>query len=49
MQSFEPTITATVYDVLSVEKSIASRQSFGGTAPKEVQKQITSWRETLKI
>ncbi len=49
MQSFEPTITATVYDVLSVEKSIASRQSSGGTAPKEVQKQITWWRETLEI
>ena len=33
-----------VYDVLTVEASVASRKSFGGTAPSEVRKQIAYWR-----
>jgi argininosuccinate lyase len=33
MQRIEPTITAAVYDVLDAESSVASRTSFGGTAP----------------
>jgi argininosuccinate lyase len=36
MQRIEPRITAAVYDVLTVEKSVASRTSFGGTAPANV-------------
>ncbi|HYM03596.1 MAG TPA: argininosuccinate lyase [Stellaceae bacterium] len=36
MQGVEPGITAAVYDVLTVEKSVASRTSFGGTAPVNV-------------
>jgi argininosuccinate lyase len=36
MQRLEPRITAAVYDVLTVEKSVASRTSFGGTAPANV-------------
>src|SRR5579883_2873126 len=36
MQRVEPRITAEVYDVLTVEKSVASRTSFGGTAPTHV-------------
>ena len=36
MQSIEPRITASVYDVLTVEKSVASRTSLGGTAPVNV-------------
>jgi argininosuccinate lyase len=36
MQRVEPRITAAVYDVLTVEKSVASRTSFGGTAPASV-------------
>jgi len=36
MQSVEPRISDAVYDVLSVEKSVASRISFGGTAPANV-------------
>ncbi len=38
MQQIEPNITAHIFDVLTVEKSVASRLSFGGTAPKNVQK-----------
>ncbi|MEM7439989.1 MAG: argininosuccinate lyase [Pseudomonadota bacterium] len=44
MQTQHPAITAGVYDVLSVEKSVASRVSFGGTAPSEVRAAITRWR-----
>ncbi|MFV0431232.1 MAG: argininosuccinate lyase [Alphaproteobacteria bacterium] len=36
MQSVEPKITDDIYNVLSVEKSVASRTSFGGTAPNNV-------------
>ncbi|WP_457581191.1 argininosuccinate lyase [Ensifer canadensis] len=44
LQSIHPSITAKVFDVLTVEASVASRTSFGGTAPNEVRKQIAWWR-----
>ena len=34
-------------DVLSVEASVASRQSYGGTAPVRVREQIARWRARL--
>jgi len=37
MQSVEPGITADVYGVLTVEASVASRTSLGGTAPDRVR------------
>jgi argininosuccinate lyase len=45
LQSINPAITAGIFDVLTVEASVASRKSFGGTAPSEVRKQIAWWRE----
>jgi argininosuccinate lyase len=36
MQKLEPRITSAVFEVLTVEKSVASRTSFGGTAPDAV-------------
>ncbi|MCQ2003077.1 argininosuccinate lyase [Rhizobium sp. NRK18] len=44
LQSINPAITDKVFDVLTVEASVASRTSFGGTAPSEVRKQIAYWR-----
>ena len=44
LQSINPAITAGIFDVLTVEASVASRRSFGGTAPSEVRKQIAWWR-----
>ena len=38
-------ITAAVYDVLSVDASVASRTSFGGTAPARVRAAIAAARE----
>ncbi len=47
MQKIEPGITADVYSVLSLEASVNSRTSFGGTAPERVREQILFWREKL--
>lgn len=44
LQAIHPSITAKVFDVLTVEASVASRTSFGGTAPSEVKRQIAWWR-----
>ncbi|HCQ63863.1 MAG TPA: argininosuccinate lyase [Rhodobacteraceae bacterium] len=41
-------ISESVYDVLTVEASIASRQSYGGTAPIRVREQVALWRERLR-
>jgi argininosuccinate lyase len=45
LQSVEPRITEDVYTVLSVEASVASRRSFGGTAPERVRAAVAAARE----
>ena len=47
MQSVEPRITDDVFSVLTVEASVASRTSYGGTAPDNVRAQIARWKEKL--
>jgi argininosuccinate lyase len=47
MQSVEPRITDDVYSVLTAEHSVASRTSFGGTAPENVRKAAAAARERL--
>jgi len=47
MQSVEAQITDAVYEVLGVENSVASRVSYGGTAPAQVRAQIARWKEAL--
>ena len=47
MQQVEPRITEAVFDVLSVEASVASRTSYGGTAPVRVREQVRRWQEEL--
>jgi argininosuccinate lyase len=47
MQEIEPQITKAVYDVLSADKSAASRTVFGGTAPKNVRAQAKRWLKRL--
>ena len=37
LQKVEPAITSAVYDVLDADRSVASRTSFGGTAPERVR------------
>ena len=47
MQAEEPRITDAVYAVLGVENSVASRTSYGGTAPGNVRAQAERWLEAL--
>ncbi len=44
MRAAHPGITAEVYGVLGVDNSVASRRSFGGTAPSGVRARIADWR-----
>jgi argininosuccinate lyase len=48
MREVEPKITAEVLNVLSVEASVKSRTSFGGTAPKNVLAQAKGWLKRLE-
>jgi argininosuccinate lyase len=40
-------ITQAALDALSVEHSVESRASYGGTAPARVREQVARWREAL--
>jgi len=48
LQSVDPRITDDVYSVLSVQNSVRSRTSYGGTAPQNVRQAVGRWREMLK-
>jgi argininosuccinate lyase len=48
MQEVEPKITADALRVLSVEASVKSRTSYGGTAPKNVLAQAKAWLKRLE-
>jgi argininosuccinate lyase len=45
LQAIEPAITPAAYDVLQVERSVASRTSFGGTAPERVRAAVAEARK----
>jgi argininosuccinate lyase len=47
MQAEEPRIHNGIFQVLSVEASVASRTSYGGTAPVNVRRMAAEWRERL--
>ena len=49
MKTVHSNINKDVYSVLGVENSVASRQSYGGTAPNQVRMQIARWKEKLKL
>ena len=46
-QSVEPRITEAARAALTVEQSVASRASYGGTAPVRVREQIAAWKKRL--
>ncbi len=48
MKSVHDAITGDVFNVLTVENSVASRTSYGGTAPQQVRVQIARWKEVLQ-
>jgi argininosuccinate lyase len=47
MKKIESRITEAVFEVLTVERSVKSRTSFGGTAPKNVRVQARKWLKRL--
>ncbi len=48
MQKIEPRITKAAFSVLSVENSVKSRVSYGGTAPQNVLKMARQWSKRLE-
>ena len=48
MQEIEPRIMEDVRQALSVEQSVNSRTSFGGTAPANVRREAQKWLDALK-
>src|ERR1700704_562046 len=47
LQAIEKRISKDVFAVLSVDNSVKSRVSFGGTAPKNVRREANRWLEVL--
>ncbi len=45
LQAVEPAITQAVYEAIEVERSVASRTSFGGTAPARVREAVAAARK----
>ena len=48
MQAVNPAITQAVYYVLGVNDSVASRRSYGGTAPDQVRAQVARWKGLME-
>ena len=49
LQAIDSRIDSRVFDVLSVEASVRSRTSYGGTAPDRVREQIAKAKEELGL
>lgn len=47
MQEVHDGITEDVFTVLGVQNSVASRTSYGGTAPANVREQVARWQKAL--
>jgi len=48
LQAIDARITPTIFEVLTVEASVAARASFGGTAPQNVRKMAAEWLTRLE-
>jgi argininosuccinate lyase len=46
-KEIDPRIDSRIHKVLSVEASVRSRTSYGGTAPENVLSQVARWKEAL--
>jgi len=49
LQSIDARIDERVFDVLSVDASVRSRTSYGGTAPERVREQIEAAKDALGL
>ena len=48
LRTIDPAFEQDALDILAVEKSVASRTSFGGTAPRNVETQAEAWLARLR-
>ena len=48
LKLLDPRLDSRVHKVLTVEASVASRKSYGGTAPDNVRAQIARWKKILE-
>jgi argininosuccinate lyase len=48
MREIEPRVSDDVFTVLTVDRSVKSRTSFGGTAPRNVRAQAKKWLRKLE-
>ena len=49
LKRLNPKINKNVFKILSPENSIESRNSFGGTASREIKRQIRFWKRRLNV
>jgi argininosuccinate lyase len=49
LQAIDNRIDERVYAALSVASSVAARASYGGTAPEQVQRQVSAARKLLEM
>ena len=47
LTKIEPKINEDVFKILSPENSVESKNSFGGTASREIKRQIRFWKRKL--
>lgn len=48
LQSVDPTLDATIREVLSVDGAIKSYKSFGSSNPEQIASQVAYWKSILK-
>lgn len=49
LQKFAPKIQADVYELFDPKHSISMKKTIGSTNPKEIKKQISFWKNKLKV
>ena len=48
IRNYTPNIDNSIYKILSIENSVNTRTSYGGTSPSEVKKRVKEWKKKLK-
>ncbi len=48
-QAFDPSLDASIYDVLGIENAISNFQTIGSTCPEQVARQLAGWRERFQL
>jgi argininosuccinate lyase len=49
LQAIDPRVDERVFDVLTVDASVRSRTSYGGTSPERVREQVAAAKEDLGL